>query len=119
MSTTIQIAKKELSVSLHPAKVIHANKYTEASGGWNNLPVSSTLYTDVVFRSKESGRDWPINIKGNELPVYTDQDVIVIGLEDLIIGFVDTQTDHYYYTETDFAGNFQLGARLYKVLLTG
>jgi len=52
---TLSNSKKELSVSLHPATVIHANKYTEASGGWSNLPVRSTLYT-MWLPSKEAAR---------------------------------------------------------------
>ena len=119
MNATIQIAKHDLSVSLHPATVIHANKYTETSGGWYHLPVFSTLYTDVVFRSKKNGQDWPIYIKRFDLPIYTNQDVTVIAIDDLIMGYIDNQTEYYYYTDTDFFENFKLGISRYKAWLIG
>ncbi|MEO8174080.1 MAG: hypothetical protein ABI581_13390 [Sediminibacterium sp.] len=119
MGTTIQIAKHNLSVSLHPAMVIHADKYTEARGGWGNLPVSSILHTDLVFRSKQENVDWPIHLTGYDMPVYNNQDVIVIAVDDAIIGFVDTQTDLYYYTDTNFSRNFNIGMRRYKAWLIG
>jgi len=63
MEKTITVSGKDFPVSLHKATVIHADKFTRTSGGWNNLPVTSTLYTDVVFRIDESNEDWPLYIK--------------------------------------------------------
>jgi hypothetical protein len=117
--SSIQISNRNLSVSLYPATVIHANKYTDTYGGTFNLPVRTTLHNDVVFRSKQTNEDWPVHIRNRDLPIYSNQDVIVIAVEETIIGYIDTQTDVYYYTSTDFYYNFDLGIRPYKIWITG
>ncbi|MES2004653.1 MAG: hypothetical protein V4450_09030 [Bacteroidota bacterium] len=119
MKTNFEVAKKEFSFSLDNARVIHANKFTEASGGWGSLPINSTLYTDVVFRSQESGADWPIRFNNRDLPLYTDQEVMVMSIDQYIIGFIDKQTSKYYYTETDFAYLLDLGFPLFKAVIAG
>lgn len=116
---SILVAKRNLSVSLHPATVIHADKYTDTRGGAFDLPVRTTLHNEVVFRSKQTHEDWPIHISGRNLPIYSNQDVIVIAVEEKIMGYVDSQTGKYYYTSTNFFGNFDLGISLYKIWLVG
>ncbi len=115
MKTNFEVAKKEFTLFLDNATVIHANKFTETRGGWGSLPVYSSLNVDVVFRSKESGADWPISFKNLDLPLYTNQEVMVISIEQYIIGYIDKQTNKYHYTETDFAYVLDLGFPLYKV----
>ncbi len=97
---------------------MHADKYAAASGGWFNLPVSSTLYTEVVFRLRDVDRDCRLRIKNLDLPLYTSQDVSVISSEGVIIGFIDTKTSAYYYTVTDFAGKLKFGFEWHWFLLT-
>jgi hypothetical protein len=116
---SIQISKRNLSVSLYPATVIHANKYTDTYGGSFDLPVRTTLHNDVVFRSKQTNEDWPVHIRNRDLPIYNDQDVIVIAVEETIIGYIDCQTNLYYYTSTNFLHNFDLGIRSHKIWITG
>ena len=109
MEKLIKVSGKELPVSLHKATVIHADKFTRTSGGWNNLPVTSTLYTDVVFRIDESNEDWPLYIKNIDLVIYNDQRVLVIVVNDAIVGFIDEKTSHYYYTTNKFSKLLKLG----------
>lgn len=118
MYGSIQISKRNLSVSLYPATVIHANKYTDTYGGSFDLPVRTTLHNDVVFRSKQTNEDWPVHIRNRDLPIYSNQDVTVIAVEETIIGYIDSQTDVYYYTSTDFY-YFDLGIRPHKIWITG
>lgn len=119
MKTSFEVEKKEFTLFLDPATVIHANKFTGTSGGWGSLPVHTSLYADIVFRSKESGVDWPVRIKDLDLPLYTNQEVMVISIEQYIIGYIDKQTNKYHYTETDFAYVLDLGFPLYKIWIGG
>jgi len=109
MEKTITVSGKDLPVSLHKATVIHADKFTRTSGGAYNLPVRSTLYTDVVFRVDESNEDWPLYIKNIDLVMYKDQRVLVIVVNDAIVGFVDEKTGRYYYTTQQFSKLLKLG----------
>lgn len=99
--------------------VIHADKYTQTSGGWGNLPVHSNLYTDVVFRNEAAKEDWHLKINNFDLPLYNGQHVMVIRINDIIIGFVDKQTSKYYYTRTDFSKACKLGMPYYWVWVIG
>lgn len=74
---------------------------------------------EIVFRNKGDGQDWPVKINNQDLPLYTEQEVMVIGLENHIIGFIAKQTRKYYYTDDDFAALLDLGIALYKVWLAG
>ena len=109
MEKTITVSGRDFPVSLHKATVIHADKFTRTSGGMNNFPVRSTLYTDVVFRIDESNEDWPLYIKNIDLVIYNDQRVQVIVVNDAIVGFVDEKTSRYYYTTQQFSKVLKLG----------
>lgn len=119
MKTTIEISNNTFPVSLESAEVIHADKYTEASGGWGSLPVHSFLYTDVVFRTGTDKKDWHLKINHLDLPIYRGQQVLVICVNNSIIGFIDRQTSKYYYTVTDFAKLLCLGMAYYWVWVIG
>lgn len=115
----IEISNKTFPISLESAEVIHADKYTEARGGWGSLPVSSFLYTDVVFRAGTGKEDRHLKINNLDVPIYRGQHVLVISVNKSIIGFVDRQTSKYYYTVTDFAQLLHLGMAFYWVWVIG
>jgi hypothetical protein len=119
METTIRIQNRDIQIALHPATVIHTDKYSETSGGWGNLPVVSTLYTDVVFRSRTSKEDWHHKITSRDLPVYNDQEVRVISADNIIIGYIDEQTKKYYYTSNNLSNRMGLGMSYYLVWVIG
>jgi hypothetical protein len=119
MEKTIRIADTELPLSLYDATVIHANKYTETSGGAFNFPVSSTLYTDMVFRLRDTDQDCQVYSRNRNLPVYTGQEVSVITAGDTIIGYVDRQTNYYYFITGDPAGILKMGIPRLIVWLFG
>ena len=109
MDTVVKCFDVEIPLLMHRARVVHANKYTEAHGGAFDTPVSSTLYTDVVFRLYHNNEDYKAFIKKVDLPIYTDQEVTVICCDKTVIGYIDMQTNYYYYTVTDFSRLFGLG----------
>jgi hypothetical protein len=117
MEATIKVFTSELPVSLLDATVIHADKFTRTTGGWFNLPVTSTLYTDVVFRSKDTGADWPLYIKDYDVLLYQGQEVSVISVKHTIIGYIDKQTNQYYYTTGNFSGALGIGISGWWLLL--
>lgn len=123
MFNTIEINKKrQLGITLHPATVIHADKYTDSftwSGRWGRSPYPGQRVTEVVFRSKQDGRDWRITVENINLPIYTSQDVTVIAADDAIVGYIDTQTKEYYYTTGNFAYELDFGVPLYISVLLG
>jgi hypothetical protein len=119
MEKTIRIQNRDILITLHPATVIHTDKYSETSGGWGNLPVVSTLYTDVVFRSRTSKEDWPHKITNRDLPIYNNQEVRVISADNIIIGYIDEQTKKYYYTSDNLSNRMGLGMSYYLVWVIG
>lgn len=119
MQTHITFGKKQFLLELKNASVIHADKYSEARGGWGNLPVWSTLYTDLVMNSSDDGISWQTTIRNRNLPVYQGQNVSVLLLEQQVIGFIDQGTNKYYYTRTDFNSFLPIGWPLKHFWITG
>ena len=117
MDTVVRCLNSEIPLSLHRARVVHANKYSEAYGGAFDFPVSSTLYTDVVFRLNESNEDYKAYIQKLDLPIYTDQDVTIICFGRKVLGYVDMQTNYYYYTVNNFSKELGLGIPSFWVWL--
>jgi hypothetical protein len=117
--TTLLFNNEELEFTLHNATVIHADKYTETSGGWGNAPVRSRLYTDLVFRSSDTNEDWPLTVNGRNLSVYNGQKVMVMGLQGSIIGYVDKQSNKYYYTRNEFSSFVKTGMPAYYIWIIG
>ena len=115
----IKLSAIEFPLALEKAKVIHANKFSQAQGGAFNLPVSSTLYTEVVFRLENSGEDIRTYIRNLDLPIYTEQAVTVILSDKRVVGFVDMQTNYYYYTTRDFARQLGFGMPFFWVWVIG
>lgn len=119
MEKIIKFSNTEIPLSLHSARVIHANKYSEAYGGAFNLPISSTLYTDVVFRLNETREDYKIYIKNLDLPIYNEQEVTVICSAKRVLGYIDMQTNYYYYTTKDFSRSLGIGLPYIWVWVVG
>jgi hypothetical protein len=109
MDKLIRLGTIELPLSLHKATVIHANKYSEAQGGAFSLPVSSTLYTDIVFRLDGTNEDLKAYVQGSDLPVYTQQEVTVFCTGKKVLGFIDSATNYYYYITRDFSRYLKYG----------
>ncbi len=101
MSTVI-LSGKEIEFSLHAGRVIHANKYSEARGGWGNLPVSSVLNTDIVV-ALTNGDDIRVYVRHLDLPVYNGQEVSLLSANGSVVALIDLKTRSYYYT----TGNIQ------------
>jgi len=117
--TTLLFNDEELEFTLHNATVIHADKYSETTGGWGNAPVRSHLYTDLVFRSSDTNEDWPMTVNERNLPVYNGQKVMVMGLQGRIIGYVDKQSNKYYYTRDEFSSFVKAGMPVYYIWIIG
>lgn len=117
--TTLLFNEEELEFTLHNATVIHADKYSETTGGWGSAPVRSHLYTDLVFRSSDTNEDWPMTVNGRNLSVYNGQKVMVMGLEGSIIGYVDKQSNKYYYTRDEFSSFVKMGMPAYYIWIIG
>ncbi len=117
--TTLLFSNQELEFTLHNATVIHADKYTETSGGWGSAPVRSRLYTDLVFRSSDTNEDWPITVNGRNLAVYNGQKVMVMGLQGTIIGYVDKQSNKYYYTRDELSSFVKTGMPAHYIWIIG
>lgn len=119
MGNTINLSGSEINFTLHAGMVIHVNKYSEARGGWGNLPVHSVLNTEVVVRLAASNDDISLHIEKLDIPVYNNQEVSLLSANGSVIGLVDLKTNKYYYT----TGNFytKLGMRIpaYWVWLIG
>jgi hypothetical protein len=119
MEKIIKLSSTEVPLSLHRAKVIHANKYSETNAAWGYRFMFSNLYTDVVFRANEDGTDYKAYIKNLDLPVYTEQDVTILCADNIVLGYIDMQTNYYYYTSKDFQSLLGLGISVLWIWLAG
>ncbi|MDB5202417.1 MAG: hypothetical protein JWQ27_1826 [Ferruginibacter sp.] len=117
MQTTVAVGNTELPLSLQPATVIHSNKFSEARGGGFNLPVISTLYTEVVYRMKDTQADVKLYLRNRNLPIYTNQEVSLISSSGKLIGFIDVKTNQYYYTSSDLSRHLGMAIPYYWVLI--
>ncbi len=106
----IKFTNTEIPLFLHSARVIHANKYSEAYGGAFNLPVSSTLHTDVVFRLNETREDYKTYIKNLDLPIYNAQEVTIsMPAAKRVPCYIEMHTNNHYYTTKDFSRLLGIG----------
>jgi hypothetical protein len=119
MDNILLLQDIELPLSAHTALVIHSNKYTETSAGAFNLPVSSTLNTDIVFRLKDTGEDYKCYVSDVDLPIYTGQEVRIICCGRVVLAYIDEQTGLYHYTSGDFKRKLGLGLPFYWVWIMG
>jgi len=119
MEKVITVSNVQIPLSLYPATVIHADKYSEAHGGELNTPVTSTLYTDVVFRLNDSGEDWPLYIRNLNLPLYNGQAVTLVSSNKNVLAYIDDRTKYYYYTSRDLCRKVGLGIPLWRIILPG
>jgi len=85
MGKTATLQNFNLPLSLDPATVIHANKFSRAEGAISFF-VLSTLYTDLVFRLEETNDDIKIYIKNLDLPIYSGRR-----------NYSDNNSKHHYW----------------------
>ena len=88
--------KADMTVSYLSAKVVHSNKYNQNSGFYFLHLFFSNLLHDVVFRT-DNGDEYPMTLKNMNLPIYQEQSVTLITIDEIIIGFIDNATNNYYY----------------------
>ncbi len=119
MSRDIKLLNAVIPLDFYPATVIHADKYSEVRGGAFNAPVTTDLYTDIVFRLEENNQDYHICIKNIDLPIYSNQPVTLISAGAVVVGYIDNQTNDYYYIIKDIASELGLGLPFYWVILIG
>jgi len=119
MQTFIQIINQQLPISLHRAKVIHSDKFSQTTGGAFNLPVTSTLYNYVVFRNEETQEEWPLYVKNINPDLYPDKKVTLIIVANKILGYIDEGTSHYYFTTREYSKLLNLGLPFYFFMIVG
>lgn len=86
-----------LAISYEDAIVTHANKYNQNAGIVVSFLFFSNLYQDVVFKLENSGIEYPTTFKNLNLPLYTQQHVSLIAINNTIVAYADKQTSEYYY----------------------
>lgn len=86
-----------LSISYEDAIVTHANKYNQNAGVVVSFFFFSNLNQDVVFKLEDSGIEYPSTFKNLNLPLYTQQRVTLIAINNTIVAYADKQTSEYYY----------------------
>lgn len=118
MQNTITLSGKEIVFKLHAGHVIHANKYSEARGGWGSLPVTSVLHTEVVVKLT-NGDNLNLYMRRLDLPVYNGQEVSLLSANGSVVALIDLKSKKYYYTATNFQKKLGLGIPAYWVWAIG
>lgn len=117
MDGTVRIRNLTLPLSLDKATIIHANKYSRADGTISPF-VFSTLHTEVVFRLKDTDEDMPLYVQSLDLPIYPGQEVLLIRISEVIVGYIDVRSKLYYYAN-DISKRLGLGIPGYWVWIIG
>ena len=99
------------------ATVIHANKYSQADGVISFF-IFSSLYTDIVFRLSDTNDDLPCQIRNLDLPIYTGEEVVVLRVANIIVGYMDVKTQYYYFVDRNLGKRLGLGIANSRVWLT-
>lgn len=107
-----------LSISYQDAIVTHANKYNQNSGVVVSFLFFSNLYQDVVFTLEKTGIEYPATFKNLNLPLYTQQRVTLIAINNTIIAYADKQTSDYYYLSNNLRSALGFGFNFNWYLVT-
>ncbi len=79
------------------ATVIHSNKYNQNYGFYLWHMFFQNLLHDVVFKLETTGEEFPVTLKNMNLPLYQNQLITLIAVDDTVIGFIDSNSRKYYY----------------------
>ena len=99
---SVTIQGKTYQLNFPEATVVHANKYNGSVGIYIWHLFGSNAYQDVVFKLKNTQKDVPLTLTNGDLPLYTTQQVKLICLDDLVVGYVDVQSNRYHYLNRNF-----------------
>lgn len=95
-----------------PATVIHSNKYNQNSGFYIFHFFFSRFYHDLVFKLVPSGEKLSTTLSNVNVPLYVDQDVRLIAIDDEVIGYIDGGTNNYYYITNNLKNVLGKGFRI-------
>lgn len=87
----------DIQLTYTNATVIHSNKYNQNNGFYVWHLFSQNLLHDVVFKLETTGEEFPVTLKNMNLPLYQNQLVSLIAVDDTVIGFIDSNSRKYYY----------------------
>ena len=101
----MKVAGKTINVELFPATVLQVDQ----SASTNILtdtaffPLKSNApHTYITFQLKENDTTLPLDVPDAQLPMYKEQEVDIISLNQSVVGFVDIKSREYYYITNDF-----------------
>ena len=109
MNQSLMIGKHDLAIHYTPARIIHSNKYNQNSGFYLSHFFFSNLLQDLVFELDQTGKKHQITLKNITLPAYQGQEVLLIVVNDLVLGYIDNESNKYYYLTDDLSGALGLG----------
>lgn len=109
---SVTIQGKTYQLNFPEATVVHANKYNGSVGIYLWHLFGSNAYQDVVFKLKNTQKDVPLTLTSGDLPLYTTQQVKLICLDDLVVGYVDVQSNRYHYLNRNFLRLLGIGSSL-------
>jgi hypothetical protein len=123
----VKFFQKKLNIELSPATIVHIDKHSR-SGVFTDdrfFPLAAnTLHTNIVFQLKESNKVLPLNVRDMQLPLYNMQEVDIITANQFVIGYVDVESEEYYYFTNDFCkaagiGFIDIASWLTGILVAG
>ena len=105
-----------LQLSVATATVIHANKYSRAEGVFSPFVISS-LHTEIVFRKTGTNEDLSCYVRNLDLPIYSGEEVMVVEVGNIIVGYIDSKTKFYYYITKNLGRRLGLGIAFFWIWL--
>ena len=106
----------DLPVTLYNATVIHANKFSRADGAFSYF-VFSSLHTDIVFRMSDTNDDIPVYVSNLDLPIYSGEEVMIVVIAKIVVAYIDSKTNQYYYLSNNLGKTLGMGIAFYWVWL--
>ncbi len=111
-------SKNNMTLSYLPAKVIHSNKYNQINMLYSIRFLFANLFHDVVFKT-DTGEEYPMTLKNLNLPIYQGQSVILIIINNSVIGFIDNSTNNYFYLTRNLQERLGKGQKLNWIIFVG
>jgi len=108
----VKFLQKKLNIELSPATIVHIDKHSRPGIFTDDrfMPLAAnTLHTRIVFQLKESNKVLPLNVRDIQLPLYNMQEVDIITANQFVIGYVDIESEEYYYITNDFCRAVGIG----------
>jgi hypothetical protein len=117
MASSFTIGKQEFTIQYVQARIVHSNKYNQNAGIYLSHLFFSNFLHDIVFEFQKTREKHAFTLTNVQVPVYPGQEVTLIAVNYLVVGYIDDATREYYYLTNNLVRALGWGVSRILVLL--